>query len=345
LRLTAAVLLGLLGSSFFWIKVLQERFLMAKTLIYEDIYLNYQLNFLLTPLQTYNESTIAVYDIFTLVYDIVLAVTVVMVIPIGILSLFQLEALKNRFLRSIWLILFISLFLTAIFSKPLWDNLSLLQEVQFPWRWLTIVSLFASILPALGAPKLAQWFSNKKKRPFGIMLLGTLLIGSSFSVAQTIQGAMYLPSNEVNSYVKSIENKEGFVFWWTIWTRKDFVTKNVDKISVDSRQTNILEWRPTERIFAVEEGQSTEVYVATFYHPNWHATVDGVSVEILPAEDGGILIPLSHQYSIVHLSFQESSFVILGRWASSIIWFCLFAIVLFSFSTKFTLPFNKGLPL
>jgi len=65
-------------------------------------------------------------------------------------------------------LLVLSAFMTLLRSKFIWDAVPLLTTIQFPWRWLSIVSLMLAILSGAGISLL----SRKLHR----MILGSLLI-------------------------------------------------------------------------------------------------------------------------------------------------------------------------
>lgn len=335
LRTAVGLSAGLAATSFFWIKVIQERFLLAKNAIYEDASVNYQYNFLLTALQNYDDVSIEVYKTITQVYDAVLFLIFFVVLPVALLGLFAWKARKNSLRRGVWTTFISTAFLTTILSRPLWNNLPLLSEVQFPWRFLGVVSIFAPVIAAFGFSVLLNWFRDSKRRPLALIIAGTILVGSFFAVNQSIRGAIYKDSAELENYVESAGKSEGFTFWWTIWARKDFTKKPIDKIFADSRQANISEWKPAKRTFNVEAGKPLDVYVATFYHPNWSATVNDVPTEIRSADDGGMLVPISDQNSTVNLAFQETSGVRIGKWFSALVWFGILLFILMLIKQKF----------
>lgn len=318
-RFAVAVLLSLAASAFFWIKIFQERALLAKTSVYEDVFLNYQLNFLITPLQHYDSVAEIVYNGFTIVYDVVLLLTLFTVVPTALLAIIFRKSQKNHHWKSLWITLLSALFLTTPASKFLWDNFSLLQEVQFPWRWLTVISLFAPMIFAAGFPILLKWFANEKSRPFALIILGTFVIGCFFSVNQSIRGAIYKDKTEMKTFVEEVNQEEGFTFWWTKFVRKEAL-ENLERVSVENREVKIESWQPTDRTFQISLGNLTNVRIATFYHPNWKASVNKTAAEILPSEDGAMLISVSPQPSIVHLEFKETSAVRFGRWLSGLVW-------------------------
>jgi hypothetical protein len=316
-KLACGVTIGLAASSFFWIKVLQEKAWLAKSLIYPDGWSDYRLHFLFTPIQTYEGIGTYVYNDATSFYDLILLVMLVCVLACTIPFYFWArQTAKN--LQSVWILFGFSLFMTLVFSRFVWDALPLLQDVQFPWRFLTIVCIAGAVLAAENLNILAEWFHNKK-RPFALIISGCLLAVIAFSFGRIINNASFLPAETVPLMVKVKSQERGFAFWWTIWTKKEALL-NVDKVSAGSRTTEIETWQSTERDFRVSSGETENVRVATFYHPNWKATVNDLPIEIQPDENGAILIPVSSENSNVRLYFQESLAQRIAQWISGLVW-------------------------
>lgn len=72
---------------------------------------------------------------------------------------------------------FFGLFMSILKSKFIWDNIQLLQYIQFPWRFLSIVSLFLAVIAALSI----YLFTNKKiKLLYGFLLMFVLFMSASY---------------------------------------------------------------------------------------------------------------------------------------------------------------------
>lgn len=126
---------------------------------------------------------------------------------------------------------FLSLLMSVMKSKFAWDRIGLLQYIQFPWRFLSIASLFLAVLTALSTYLL----SNKKLRLFyGICLLALLLTNARYfkpekylddpsalyyTDAKEIQNRMsetlpdYIPTQMTEEKILLAKNQELAVFW------------------------------------------------------------------------------------------------------------------------------------
>lgn len=318
-KLIAGVIIALAGSSFFWVKVLQERDLLAKTNVYPDPWLDYRLHFLLTPFQTFEGLHLEIYENSLFFYDLMFLCAAGLALSCTLPFVFTSKSKKN--LRGVWFVFAASVFLVTPYSQFVWDRLAFLQEVQFPWRWLTVVCITASILSASHLDLLVEWFRGKK-RPFALIIIGSIFAVITFSVSQIISPAPFLEKNTIPSWIQDTQKAEGFTFWWTPWTRKEiFQTK--EKILAENRNIQIQKWTATEREFSVSAGEAENARIAVFYHPNWKATVNNVAVEIKPDDDGALQIPLSADSLSVKIYFQETSAIVFSQWISGAVWMCL----------------------
>ncbi len=340
LRIGLSGLIALLATSFFWLKVVQERFLVAKTSVYEDIYLHYSLNFLITPLQVYDHDSVLAFEAFTLIYDITLAVTMFSIIPIALMA-FRFDNWRSRQTLSAGSITFtVSAFLTTILSKVVWDNFSLMQEVQFPWRWLAIVSAFAPVLAAAGLPAVHRWLISDR-RPYAFILIGFLMIGSAFAISNSIRGAIYKAPAQIDDYVSQINATEGFQFWWPIWARKE-VFEIKERVLFANRESSVHAWGSTEKLFNVGAGRAGDARIAVFYHPNWQAKVNGTPVVARPDPNGALLIPLAEAESRVEVAFVENQWVQIAGYISAFCWILVFGWVIVWLIRKSKVPSKSG---
>ncbi len=299
IKLSGGAALGLAASSFFWIKVIQERDLLAKTLNYSDPWLDYRLHFLLTPIQNLiGELQTRIYETSAFFYDLMLFYAVLLTLAFTVP--FMIRA-KDKFteLQGVWLIFLASVFLAVPFSRLVWDVLPLLQEVQFPWRWLSVVSLCGSVLAASRLNILFDWFKNKK-RPLALIISGCFFAFAAFSTSQIIRQAPFIPVSETVLTMENTRTDKGFTFWWTIWTKEE-VFKVKDKILVANRSVHIKKWTATEKDFQISAGEAEYVRIAVFYHPNWEAKINGTTVETKPDESGAMRISLPKNSSSVKI--------------------------------------------
>ncbi len=84
------------------------------------------------------------------------------------------KSTKNSILVFVLgLMLFISIFLSIRQSKPIWDAIFPLSYVQFPWRYLTLMTFFSSLLVAY----VVSVFT-KKQMIVALILVGILIVAN-----------------------------------------------------------------------------------------------------------------------------------------------------------------------
>ena len=327
-QLTLGVTGGLAASSFFWVKVVQEKDLMAKAQVYADPWLDYRLNFLLTPIQTYKPGiAVEVYNNGTYFYDMMLFYALLIVVGCMLPSVFgNLRSEKSRI--GVWLMLALSVFLSIIPGKFVWDLVTPLQEVQFPWRWLAVACIAAPILAAAQFDSLVEAFRTRR-RPLALIGLGCVLVSLTFSVSQIIRPAEFIKKETVAKRMDDNSRDIGFTFWWPIWARKEALQIR-EKVNAGDRPIEIESWTATNRQFTLGPGSEPHmVRLATFYHPNWTATVGGTPAAIEPDPNGAILLTVPAEETKVTLTFSETAQVKAAQAISLLAWLTLvFAFVI-----------------
>jgi len=223
----------------------------------------------------------------------------------------------------------IAVFLSACFlavplSRPLWDRISVLQEVQFPWRWVAVVSVVAPVFAAAGVGPVLSWFRSSK-RPLAIIVGGVTLAIITFSIMQIVRPAPILPSENVASRMSEIRQKEGATFWWTEWTRKE-AFKVTDRVLAGDRDVSVASWTGLAKDFAVAPGSGTDARIAVFYYPRWQAMVNGQAVATHAGADGALMVPIPEGPAQVRLEFRETNLTMFARYTSVFTAVLLFAV-------------------
>ena len=318
-QISIAGILSLAATSFFWMKVVQERFMMAKTSVYEEVVINYDFNFLLTFLQTYDGVSYEV-SFIPFFYDLVLLLTVLSVLPMALIGLSKEYNAEKSVWRGVWLTFVFSIFIATVLSKPLWDHLPLLFEVQFPWRWLNIVSVLAPILAAGGFSTCRQWSKNEKQRSSSILIFGLILVSLTLSLSWAVSTGKYIAPDHSEAHAAKAITEEGFKFWWPIWTRENFNQISSEKVLAPGRQITVTEWTALDRRFSIEAGAPQNVRVALFYHPNWRVFIDHQPVPANPDSTGAITFAVPAEKSDITIQFTETNEVLAGRKISMAAW-------------------------
>jgi hypothetical protein len=204
---------------------------------------------------------------------------------------------------SVALLLLLALAMATKISLPIWHFVRPLQQTQFPWRWLVIVSLAGALLVAPSWPIWRKLYAGKR-RPLALLALGSVILAVSFSASHTIREAQFLQPRDFETMLQSISGSEGVTQWLPAWA-SDGVREMLSPLEMAGRTTRVDSWEPETRSFYVGAGQPGYARVRTFYYPYWTATAQGQRLATSPAEDGALLISVPAQAVSIELRFTE----------------------------------------
>jgi hypothetical protein len=235
----------------------------------------------------------------------------------------QFQNARRKFF-GVMVVFAFSVFMTTPASYLLWDNLKFLQQTQFPWRWLLIISLFGSLLLALSI----QIFTQKEFEIGGFLpplAHYSIFLPLAYTIVFVVGTTLYIPPEKVEFARQNYLAEAGLRYWWPVWAADTSLSEK-EKISVKNRQAEIHLWQPETREFTISAGESNEVRIATFYYPYWQATINSIPTTIKPDEDGLILISVPTETTNVKLHFVEPFAVKAAFAISGLTWIVLFAL-------------------
>ena len=290
--LMVGAILGLLSSGFFLIKVLTEtKWLSGDKNNYRGWY-DYSNNFLLTSGPEGSSLWLL---------NLIAVVTLVALLPSSILLL---KHHRKRYAPVVYLA-YAALFMSIPLSKPLWLIIPKLPEVQFPWRWLSVVTITCALLAGITFP---HWLvmARTRHRPVAILALSTLLIAISFSIFQLIKGSIFMDRTGFYSLINEIETKSADQYWLPVWTPQP---------PTDRPGASLL----SNQTFRVTNAGATKI--KTLYYPHWRAFMGGASLPVSPDADGSIVVNAARAGEI-RIVWVEPFVVQAAKVLSLIVW-CL----------------------
>ena len=254
---------------------------------------------------------LADYDITSLrpflrYFDILTTLTIALLIPSFVVLITgkrNAQRESRRVIAATTLSAGIGIFM---FSKPssfLWTNIEIFARLQYPWRWLAVVSALsvASISLSLA------WFVEEKRIAVRSAVFAALFLVIFFAAAdirQVRSAPFSISRDRFNELANEVQSDKVAEHWWPVWANSS-AFENMEPVTAGDRQVQLLSWEAERRKFLVDEGSSTQARVATFYYPYWSATVNGQPVEIDKAYDGTIILPIGEGRSDVDLRFEE----------------------------------------
>ena len=192
-----------------------------------------------------------------------------------------------------------AIFMSVPLSRPFWMLLKPLQETQFPWRWMVLISMGGSILAAAGLPTLSNTIRAKR-----MLVLGAMAIAVAFTLSHVVREAQYFQPHRFETMVTDVRGTSCVNYWFPIWARSD-IRKMSTEVEAADRAVTVTSWQPEHRKFSVVAGPAIEARVRTFYYPHWTATNEAGALPTRPDKDGALLISLPPNATSVALDFRE----------------------------------------
>ncbi len=345
LKLSVSVSLAALATSFHWIKIVTEMLWLNHngpqyTSGFYD-YHAYLFPMIIGAGETYSQRLLAL-------FDITIVLTIILIIPVFI-SIFAVRRGDSddgnylKIFRSLAITGTVSLFLLSKLSTPLWESFSILQKLQFPWRWLSVATLVGSLAFAISISFLLKRFGNQNKVILYAALCILILVGL-FDLTQNVMLSAPISRAKFEAKVAGWKNEGGCQCWWPKSASHKALAQK-QRVEATGRDVNIQDWNKETRGFEVGDGNPADAHIATFFYPYWEARIDAQNVPIRMGENGEIVIPISRGSHKVVLEFREPPIVDLALVVSIVTWLLLaaaFAFYLFRISISFIIQDLKN---
>jgi hypothetical protein len=285
----AATALGLCASSIYWVTMVSEMRWIGINQIDHDASVDYRFNFLLS---TFSPDNMNVWWM-----NILLLMTLLLAAPIPLLR--RHASGDQPELRSVAVLTLFGLFMAVPLSGPIWRLLPQLQQTQFPWRWLAIVSLGASVLTAATVTRISE--CGRVQR---LVIMSAMTIAVIFTLSHVVREAKFLPRQDFENTLTEVRGTPSVNYWFPIWATST-PKPMTNKVEVSGREVAVNSWTPEVRHFSVTAGDATDARVKTFYYPHWVATTGSQLLNTRPDKDGALLISLPREGASVDLVFKE----------------------------------------
>jgi len=179
---------------------------------------------------------------------------------------------KRVLITGTLLILVISLFIMTSWSDPLWQRIHLLQNFQFPWRFLS-VSVFASAV--LGG--IVTSFIKKKQIIFaaGISLLAVV---GTVTMWHAREYRSYPETFFTGVYHGTTDTGESSPIWSVRFMERE-ANATISVINGEASIKPIIR-TTTKHTYRIVTKSKIIIVENTLYFPGWNVYVDGVSVPV-----------------------------------------------------------------
>jgi hypothetical protein len=216
----------------------------------------------------------------------------------------------------------LAIFMLSVSSLNVWNSVSLLQKIQFPWRWLALASIATAALFGLSIP-LLLFKRGKFRRWVAYPVTALILAALAYNVSQNIIPSTPLSRAQFQEKIDGMYDEEACDCWWPIWAKREALDQR--RLTIDGRSAEVTYLHEEQRTISVSDGDAGVLRVPTFYHPYWTAAVNGLAQPVEKDENGSILIPVGSGPQKVELSFNEPWYIAWASYVSLATWLLIFA--------------------
>ena len=303
----AGGILSLGLSAFFWLpSMIERKFTFVDNILTKEL-ANYQDHYVFLSQLWYSPwgyggSTKGLNDGMTFQLGKVPILLIVLSLIFGILYLLKRKRIDGILKTYLFILfsLFVSLFMMTEYSSFIWNGISFLWYIQFPWRFLTFVDLFIAIISAYFI-----YFFKELTETF-IKKYSDLLVGLVVAGAVVTMVVKYYPYFKPQKFISTNDSKRtNFkeIAWRISSTSYEFVPNSVKTMKTGLGTTtlaikeNELTKDPAEiktgdakltvikNLFEIKEFGVAAVIPSvfqlnTYNFPGWQAKLDGKEVKI-----------------------------------------------------------------
>lgn len=251
--------------------------------------------------------------------------------------------------------LFVSLFMMTEYSSFIWNGISFLWYIQFPWRFLTFVDLFIAIISAY-----FTYFLKEILETF-IKKYSYLIVGLAVAGAVIVTVIKYYPYFKPQNFITTNDSKRTSfkeIAWRISSTSYEFVPNSVKtmKTSLGTTTLAIRENELMKEPAVIKTGKAKFVVIKntfevkefsivaetpslfqlnTYNFPGWQAVLDGKEIKIEDNNDLkliNVLVPKGeHEMSF---KFKNTFVRTLGNYISVVSLALMLSFLLTSLSKK-----------
>lgn len=225
---------------------------------------------------------------------------------------------RRRVVTSAWLIVFAcACFLMLPLSRPVWEYVPFLKQVQFPWRVFTLLDMAIAagiihILPSNGWPH----------RPAGVIAGAVISLFAASAMLVTVNYVRDWALRKdgrnqamLREAVKSGLDAGEYLPSWVTASRAATlgVISSMDRVRVDptTGTIDVTRWQPRHIELNIRMAREGTLVVRQFYYPGWEATIAGTRLRINPSSPAGLIelsAPAGHYVLSVRLQrlWQET---------------------------------------
>lgn len=334
-KLSASVLGSLILSSFYWVRMATElNFVKHNSDTFITDYFSYKANFALSYLFPFIERSNVERMSFV---NLMLLITLGALLSNALIYFVNARKEKSYPITNVVVMTAFAILMIIPLSIPIWEIIPLVQKIQFPWRWLILISLGTAVFVSAGFDPIVNYFKSSQ-RYLSILALGCLLLFIPYNTFRIMSHLFFYPKDYFNSVVEKFKETPSNECWWAVWTPKSTSQEGntglprpemiPGKIVLNNRNFTVENWSPSERNLTIQAGESGQAVLATMYYPLWKATVNGQPIEVVSSETGLISFSVPAEESQIRVYLEQPSYVLWSFYISGFAWILIFCSLL-----------------
>jgi len=225
--------------------------------------------------------------------------------------------------RELWMALLGWATVCSVLMFPvagvLWKLLPKMEFMQFPWRWLLVLSMIFSLLVTVG---LRRWWWRA-----AVVAGSILLIAAMWQHVQSPWWDHAADLREMQDNMATGAGYEGVEEYTPIGADPTAIDKDARNVTVDGpahAAIRVYRWEAESRMFTAEMSAADQLRLRLFQYPAWRAEVNGRVVETAArAETGQMLVPVGAGMNRVEIRFVRTWDRAAGGWISLITAICV----------------------
>lgn len=176
---------------------------------------------------------------------------------------------KVYFLGGSLILFFMALFIMTKESKILWNNITLLQKFQFPWRFLTITTLLSSVVGGVVVSVLA-----KRTSLLGVILILIVITASTVQMWKAKSYTVYADEYFTQGYNGTTDSSGENSPIWSVRFMESPANAHLEAIDgkADIREEKRFTTRHEYTVYIKEK---TRLVENTLYFPGWKVFANG----------------------------------------------------------------------
>lgn len=358
----AGGILSLGLSAFFWLpSMIERKFTFVDNILTKEL-ANYQDHYVFLSQLWYSPwgyggSTKGLNDGMTFQLGKVPILLIVLSLIFGILYLLKRKRIDGILKTYLFILfsLFVSLFMMTEYSSFIWNGISFLWYIQFPWRFLIFVDLFIAIISAYFI-----YFFKELTETF-IKKYSDLLVGLVVAGAVATMVVKYYPYFKPQKFISTNDSKRtNFkeIAWRISSTSYEFVPNSV-KTTKTSLGTTTLAINESELMkepamiktgdakltviknlfeikeFGVAAVMPSVLQLNTYNFPGWQAKLDGKEVKIDDNNDLKLInVQVPEGDHVISFKFKNTLVRTLSNYISAVSLAIVLSYLLTSLSKK-----------